>query len=214
MEKVLLDPTQDPTIFRRAQMDKSYKPDWDAVFQNYKAAVDWPAAAFWEDIYKTYPEARVILTIRDPEDWYRSVGASIRDWPMSETEEWPQRMKDTRLMARSVVKQGALSNYADKQAMIAQFNAHIARVKETVPADRLLIMNLGEGWEPLCSFLKVPVPRGVRYPHANKGSNFAARMLAVRDVINSQSGHGDIEKAQAYRELTDLGSATQLILHI
>lgn len=182
MEKILIDPTQDPSVFKKAFED-SYKPNWDAVFNNYDAAVDWPAAAFWEDLLQAYPDAKVILTVRDPDEWYQSVGMTIRDWPMAADEVWPERMKTTRLMARSVVKQGVLRDYENKAAMIKQYMEHIEYVKRVVPKKQLLVLGLGEGWKPLCEFVGKEVPMGVPYPHANRGMNFGRKMYEVRDII-------------------------------
>ncbi|KAL5325819.1 hypothetical protein ACEPPN_006952 [Leptodophora sp. 'Broadleaf-Isolate-01'] len=187
MEKVILDPTQEASVFRRAY-DEGFKPDWDEVFKNYDAAVDWPAAAFWEDIWYKYPDAKVILTVRDPEDWYKSVGMTIRDWPMAPEEKWPERMQKTRLMARSVVKQGVLRNYENKDAMIQQYMDHIEYVKEVVPKKQLLVLGLGEGWGPLCHFLGLPIPKDVAYPYANRGVDFGRKMFEVREILLSQPG--------------------------
>ncbi|PVH88081.1 hypothetical protein DL98DRAFT_544599 [Cadophora sp. DSE1049] len=187
MEKVILDPTQDASVFRRA-FDEGFKPDWDEVFRNYDAAVDWPAAAFWEELWQTYPDGKVILTVRDPEEWYRSVGMTIRDWPMGPGEKWPERMLEARLMARSVVRQGVLRNYSDKDKMIKQFKEHIEHVKRIVPKKQLLVLGLGEGWGPLCHFLGLPVPKDIPYPFANVGVNFGRKMLEVRDIVLSQPG--------------------------
>lgn len=187
MEKVILDPTQDASVFQRA-FDEGFKPDWDKVFNNYDAAVDWPAAAFWEDLWHTYPDAKIILTVRDPEDWYRSVGMTIRDWPMGPGEKWPERMLNARLMARSVVKQGVLRDYSDKHAMIKQFKEHIEYVKRVVPRKQLLVLGLGEGWGPLCHFLGLPVPEDIPYPFSNIGVNFGRKMFEVRDIVLNQPG--------------------------
>ncbi|RFU23934.1 hypothetical protein B7463_g12402, partial [Scytalidium lignicola] len=201
MEKVIIDPDQDPSMFKRA-FDEGFHPDWDLVFNKYDAAVDWPAAAFWEDLLHKYPDAKIILTVRDPEEWYKSVGMTIRDWPMDPQEKWPERMQNTRLMARSVVKQGVLKNYPDKEAMIKQFTDHIEYVKRTVPEKQLLVLSLGQGWLPLCKFLGLPVPQGVPYPHANRGVNFGSKMFEVRDIILSQPGERE--------KLDDLFRETQI----
>lgn len=107
---------------------------------------------------------------------------------MAPGEKWPERMQNTRLMARSVVKQGVLRNYQDKDAMIQQFRNHIEYVKKVVPKKQLLVLGLGEGWAPLCHFLDLPVPRGVPYPFANKGVNFGRKMFEVREIVLSQPG--------------------------
>jgi hypothetical protein len=182
MEKMILDPAQDPSVFENAYVQKS-NPDWDSVFNNYDAAVDWPAAAFWEDLLRQYPDAKVILTVRDPENWYASVTKTIRDWPMGAGVTWPERMAKSRRMARTIVKEGVLKNFDDREATIQMFKDHVNYVKATVPPENLLIMHVGDTWEPLCKFLGLEIPVGVPYPHSNRAPNFHKRMYALRDII-------------------------------
>lgn len=86
---MVLDPEQDPSVSENAYAHKSM-PNWDKVFENYDAAVNWPAAAFWEDLLRQYADSKVILTVRDPEQWYPSVSKTIRDWHMSTGVIWPE----------------------------------------------------------------------------------------------------------------------------
>ncbi|WP_281407464.1 sulfotransferase family protein [Mesorhizobium sp. B2-4-9] len=51
--------------------------DWDVVYAGYKSAVDWPTAYFWRELAEYFPDAKLILTIRNAEDWYRSARATI-----------------------------------------------------------------------------------------------------------------------------------------
>ncbi len=46
--------------------------DWDTLFQGYQATVDWPGCAFYEEFMRRYPDAKVILSVRDPERWYEA----------------------------------------------------------------------------------------------------------------------------------------------
>ena len=48
--------------------------DWEALFQGYQATVDWPGCTFYENLMRFYPDAKVILTVRDPERWYEAHG--------------------------------------------------------------------------------------------------------------------------------------------
>ncbi|KND87473.1 hypothetical protein TOPH_07916 [Tolypocladium ophioglossoides CBS 100239] len=182
MEKVLLDPTQDPSAFVKASQTRT--ANWDRIFENYVAAVDWPAAEFWSELVQKYPDAKVILTIRDPEDWYASVANTINEWPMDPNIKWPMRMLKTRAMARAIVKEGVLRDFSDKEAMIAKFNDNIERVKQLVPQDRLLIFHVGDGWGPLCRFLKA-TPPDTQFPRCNRGSDFVKRLLWVKKAIES-----------------------------
>jgi hypothetical protein len=51
--------------------------DWEELFSGYQVTVDWPGAAFYKELSERYPEARVILTVRDPERWYESAWNTI-----------------------------------------------------------------------------------------------------------------------------------------
>jgi len=51
--------------------------DWDAILGPYQAAVDWPACAFYAELMDCYPDAKVILTVRDPDRWYESTRSTI-----------------------------------------------------------------------------------------------------------------------------------------
>ncbi|KAE8141340.1 P-loop containing nucleoside triphosphate hydrolase protein [Aspergillus pseudotamarii] len=182
MEKMLLDETQDPVLFTEAYKSSS-GADWDHIFRGYDAAVDWPAAAFWETLLKKYPDAKVILTVRDPESWYNSVGKTIHDWPMNDGSAWPEKMLASRKMARTVVKEGELKLYSDKTAMLEHYKEHITNVRRVVPKDQLLVFESHQGWEPLCKFLGIDPPSNIPYPHLNRGSLFRERLLRVKEKI-------------------------------
>lgn len=182
MEKLILDPSQDPQAFEAAYHTRT--ADWDKIFANYDAAVDWPSAEFWPELLQQYPDAKVILTVREPNDWYTSVGKTIKEWPMDPTITWPDRMLKTRAMARVIVKEGALKAYEDKDTMISKFLENIDRVKEMVPRDQLLIFQPSDGWEPLCRFLNITTP-DTEFPRCNRGEDFLDRLRWVRESIET-----------------------------
>lgn len=182
MEKVLLDPNQDPDQFARAYQNRS--ADWDKVFENYDACVDWPSAEFWPELVEKYPDAKVILTVRDPEDWYRSVGRTIKEWPMDPSLQWPERMLKTRNMARIIVKEGALGDYSDKATMISKFIQNTARVEAAIAKEHLLVFHPGDGWGPLCKFLGKEMPE-TEFPHCNRGEDFVDRLTWVKESIEN-----------------------------
>jgi len=45
--------------------------DWDALLGHCQAVCDIPAAAFGPELIAAYPDAKVILTIRDVDKWYK-----------------------------------------------------------------------------------------------------------------------------------------------
>jgi hypothetical protein len=153
--------------------------DWDRLFAGYQAAVDWPVSAFYRELMEAYPEAKVILTVRDPELWYRSGTNTIfpRYEGESEDDLSPEVLAHRR-MVRTVVWDAIFNGQVhDRNHAIDVFTRHIERVKEQVPADRLLVFNIKEGWEPLCAFLGVPVPDD-EFPRLNDTASFNERRLS------------------------------------
>jgi hypothetical protein len=122
---MLLDPTQNPNLFTEGYHTRIC--NWNRALDSYDATVDWPVAEFWEELAMECANAKVILTIRDPEAWDRSVAGTIQDWPVSFDLEWPQRMLRGRKMARTIIREGVLRQFHDKSAMITQFTEHIKR---------------------------------------------------------------------------------------
>lgn len=148
------------------------KPDWDATYVGFGAAVDWPTAAYWSELVEKYPEARVILSTRDPERWYNSISQTILA-VLTSPENWPPEQKSWLEMVHRVVIGRSLGGKTDKDSVIAAFKDHEAAVKQAVPADRLLVFEAREGWEPLCRFLGRPVP-DTPYPRSNSREEFFA----------------------------------------
>src|SRR5829696_4202978 len=61
--------------FRRKQAGEPI--DWRPLLAGYRAIVDWPGAYFWRELIAAHPDAKVILTVRDPSRWYESCLATI-----------------------------------------------------------------------------------------------------------------------------------------
>ncbi len=146
--------------------------DWDAVFAGYKAQVDWPGARYWRELADHFPDAKILLSVRDPESWYRSVqdtiipGLSARGTRVSEVRNRIGFMAYELVWAQTF--DGRLD---DHDHAIQVFNDHIAEVQATIPPDRLLTFDVREGWEPLCTFLNVPIP-GTPFPRSNSTAEF------------------------------------------
>lgn len=163
--------------------------DWNTIFANYRSAVDWPSCAFYEQQMRAYPDAKVLLTVRDPENWYESVcrtiyqihhrvGVSLSSRLLSYAGKAllnivQPHMKRLFRMQTAVIWDGTFAgNIEDKAYAIAVFNQHIEEVKQKVPPEKLLVYNVKEGWEPLCAFLGVPVPEGKPFPRLNDREHF------------------------------------------
>ncbi|MGH7056996.1 MAG: sulfotransferase family protein [Acetobacteraceae bacterium] len=142
--------------------------DWDEVFLNYASAVDWPTCDYWRELADTYPEARIILTVRDPGSWYASTQNTIFG-PAGAAliEETSGLARVTRAIAERNFG-GTLSDHA---RMIDAFRRHNKEVEDALPRERLLIYRVAEGWTPLCAFLDVPVP-AAPFPFTNTTDEF------------------------------------------
>jgi len=154
--------------------------DWDALFQGYQATVDWPSCNFYEELMRQFPEAKVVLTVRDPERWYESARQTIyhvRNAFPRWTAWLIPRMRDFRRMLNRLVWDGMFhGRFEDKAHAIEVFNQHNDHVCRVTPPDRLLVYEIKDGWGPLCSFLGVPVPAGKPFPHLNDAEEFRSRI--------------------------------------
>ena len=155
------------------------KPDWDAIFDGYHSMVDYPGAHHWRALAAYYPDAKVLHTVRDPDQWFDSTQATIFA-PDSAA------VADTERAAFFQSFTGALRPHLQDRAYMTQyFRDHTEAVKATIAPERLLIYEAGDGWEPLCRFLGVPVP-DVPYPSENSRAEFVARSNAHRGHIPTQ----------------------------
>ena len=148
---------------------------WDALFAGYRAAVDWPAAAFWPRLMQRYPEAKVVLSVRDPARWYKSATATI----FRSMQEGLRRAEGERmerlLMAKEIIINGAFGgDLNDRANAIAVYEANVARVYREVPTDRLVVFNPEDGWPPLCEALGLAVPE-TPFPRINTTEEFQRR---------------------------------------
>jgi hypothetical protein len=145
--------------------------DWDALFTGYAAAVDWPVASFWRELVDEYPDAVVVLSTRSSADaWWRSaddtIFAHMRNDPVD-----PPGLEGWRAMVDAAVAGRYPGVPGDEEKAKASYEAHNAEVRATIPAERLVDWQAGDGWEPLCRALGVAVP-DEPFPHVNTTADF------------------------------------------
>jgi len=151
MLEILADPTQVP-----AWVDAiDGRPvDWSAMLARYGAIVDWPGGAFWRELSAANPDALVLLSVRDPDAWYRSASNTIFltfDKMPAEIQPWMDKV-------RKLLHDRFSDRFDDPTAMMDAFVRHNEAVRAEVPADRLLEWAPGDGWAPICDRLGLPVP--------------------------------------------------------
>jgi hypothetical protein len=149
--------------------------DWGDLFAGYNSAVDWPACSFYEQLIDLYPDAKVLHTVRDPEKWYESVRNTI--YPSTqEAGDSPDRRAHLHMIKTLIWQRTFHGRFEDKQHALAIFEQHNREVTQRVPAERLLVYDVREGWEPLCRFLGVPVPKDTAFPRLNDTATFQRRV--------------------------------------
>ena len=150
--------------------------DWQRAMQGYGSQADWPAVYFWKELVDAFPEAKVVLTYRDPRSWFRSFRDTIvranTAGLVQDTD--PQGRARAAIVNDLVFQRTFGGRQEDENACIATYLAHTAEVLRRVPARNLLIFDIADGWQPLCSFLEVPVPDRP-FPKTNSKDEFLAR---------------------------------------
>jgi len=164
------------------------RQEWDELFENYRATQDFPASVYWRELMVAYPDAKVLLTLhpRGAKAWHKSCIDTI--YTIS-TSRWSLILqffippfKRAMQMVRKLVWEGMLNNTMhDVDLAAAQYERHIAEVKAAVPAERLLVFTVADGWQPLCDFLGVPLP-DQDFPRVNDTADMRRRMRVAAAV--------------------------------
>jgi hypothetical protein len=154
--------------------------DWDDLYGGWAATCDFPHCVFYAELAEFYPEAKVVLTVRDAESWYRSASATIfspdnlkRFNGRGDGDDSGGAMRSA--LADVIGRVVDMRSELGSDEMIRAFERHNAEVRATIPPERLLVFEASQGWEPLCEFLEVPVP-DTAYPRTNTSEEFRNRM--------------------------------------
>ncbi len=169
------------------------------IFEGFEATVDWPGSFFYRELVEQYPDAKVLLSVRSGEAWARSMRDTI--WGVIYGQILIRHLSDARrlvdppwddyigLMSEMWRRSGLMrddSTTAEEMGVaMERFNQE---VQDAVPAERLLVWSPGDGWEPICEFLEVPVPEA-DFPRVNDSAQFGDRIV-----------DGAIEAIQRHRE--------------
>lgn len=165
------------------QVAEGAAPDWDAIFDGFQASVDFPSSTYYKELLARYPDAKVLLTVRDPDSWYKSASETI--YPISTAApRWARKYIKMQRQIDAIV-QGTVwqrvfhGQFEDKVKAMQIFRDYIEQVKADVPAEKLLIFEAKQGWEPLCAFLDKPVP-ATPFPHVNDTAEFKKLIRKIR----------------------------------
>jgi hypothetical protein len=161
---------------------------WDEVFEGCQSTVDWPGSFFYRELAEHYPDAKVLLSTREPTAWEKSMrdtiwGIFYGDMLMHDLStargrvdpKWRSyiEMMEGMWEQSGLINAGAATTSEDMQAAMERYEQE---VQENIPSDRLLVWSVQEGWEPLCEFLEVPVP-DTPFPRLNDSRVFAERVI-------------------------------------
>ena len=157
------------------------KDIWKTLFAGYQAAVDWPAAAFWPLLMYVYPEAKIVLSIRDADEWFESARNTIFQSMDTNLLAKDEVLRTRIEMLKEIIVDGTFDgNLSDKDKCIKIYKDNIERCRSEVPSDRLIEFNTSLGWEQLCKGLDCKIPEKP-YPHVNKAAEFAHRWRNQKD---------------------------------
>lgn len=147
-------------------------PEWETFLAGYAAGVDAPFSNCWRDLAAAFPGAPVLLSHRgDPEIWYRSMEATV----LPRTREMlAKSAEDPMAPLFGVIFSGVFTDVKDRDQIIAGYERWLSEVREQIEPDRLVEWRPGDGWEPICHALGVPVP-GLPFPHENSTASYVTR---------------------------------------
>lgn len=151
-------------------------PDWDALFDGFVAGVDWPVGAYWEPLSEAFPDALILLSVRDPDSWWTSASNTIFEPFLGDDPRGggADGDEDPLAMPREMLERRFTPDFRDPAAAKAAFSAHLAHVRTTAPPERLLEWRAGDGWSPICAALGLDVPEEP-FPHVNSTEEFRGR---------------------------------------
>ncbi|KAG0182323.1 hypothetical protein DFQ28_002068 [Apophysomyces sp. BC1034] len=166
----------DSGVWLRAFENKDHEDEWEKVYGDFDAAVDNPTVPFYKELAECYPEAKVILTVRSADSWYNSLcNTMLKVWKLPVPECLSEPRRKMLELCQAIMLNGYfkddLTREPNKEELCKMFNDHIEEVKQVIPPERLLIMELGEGWERLCKFLDKEIP-DEPYPRSNETEGF------------------------------------------
>lgn len=153
--------------------------DWQWLFRDFQATVDFPACYYYKELMREFPDAKVILNVREPDRWFDSFLTLQKTTDKFRIFRFiPKARRFLAFIDLLVPK--VFGDPRDRARSIEIFERHNSEVQEYVPAERLLVFRVQDGWEPLCKFLGREVPQGVAFPHLNEGKETLERLTRER----------------------------------
>jgi len=195
----------DLPLARQWEQAMDTEVDWDEIFGEHESTVDWPGSFFYRELADAYPDAKVVLSVRDPEAWERSMLDTI--WGLFHGQSVMAHISKTRedvdpewraymdMMRRMWAAQGVFSGPELRPGQLVEaITRYQEQVQRNIPEDRLLVWSVQDGWEPLCRFLEVDVPQA-EFPRLNDSKMFVDRIIDSSLMVIRQwrEGGGVVE---------------------
>ncbi len=156
------------------------------IVKDYPAVVDWPGSYYYRELMEAYPEAKVLLSVRDGQAWAESMRKTI--WGLFYDDTLIRHVSDARtkvdpvwamyiemmkeMWRRTELLDGEATTLDFMAAAMERFNDE---VRAAVPSEKLLEWAPKDGWEPLCEFLGAPIP-DEPVPHINDTQQFVEQI--------------------------------------
>ena len=158
-------------------------PNWNRLFSGFNSAVDFPVSLFYKQLINQFPDAKFILTLREFDKWYISTVNTIYKVPNILPDWFKMVVYPIRMfiaMQVNLIWDGLFKNkFSDRESAKLVYYEHIRSVKKTIPANKLLIYHVKEGWGPLCEFLNVDVPE-IPFPKVNDTAEMLRNFAIIK----------------------------------
>ena len=151
------------------------REEWDQLLGHCQAVCDWPATAFAKELIETYPEAKILVTTRDVDSWYRSTLKTV-NWRVNDPKlRWLARVDWAAGLYYPMLRKFWDCFFVDFENLGKErFQNYYQEIRNLVPPSQLLEYRVSSGWKPLCDYLGEPVP-ATPFPHSNDQDTFVER---------------------------------------
>lgn len=184
MQNILLN-KQDAKKWHDLIFNDKKNYDWENIYKGYGACLDFPSCNYYKELMEFYPDAKVILNLRDDKSWVKSWNVLNNKILKSFTFRFIAKLPNTSFKLQKDIHnemilgpRGAFKNAKTDEDKMKRFNEWNQSVIDNVPKDRLLIYKASEGWEPICRFLNVDVP-DIPFPYKNKTKNMGRMSIFI-----------------------------------
>ena len=176
MQNILLN-KKDAKKWHNSIFRHNEKFDWEDIYKGYGACLDFPSCNYYKELMEYYPDAKVILTVRDAESWVKSWNVLNNQILKSFTFRFLAKIPRTSFKLQKDIHNkmilgidGAFQGVKSDKERMKKFEEWNQSVIDYVPKERLLVYEVKDGWAPLCKFLDAPIP-DMPFFYKNKTKN-------------------------------------------